>query len=293
MDNFIIVDVSGTNTNFALVVGGEIKKKRHFETNDIVKFSDCISMYMYLEKIDVKKIVISCAGQILRGEVVNLTNSNLRILKRDIELIGFEKVILLNDFEVLPYGVKDINNFLDITPKANNSDFLVIGAGTGFGISYKKDNKVYGTEEGHLKINFDNLNLREEDFISFLKNELKKENIEFEDILSGRGIENIYNYLTQNKLLAKEISDIETKSSFETFEIFYNFYLKAIMYFLKKFDLKQVYIAGGIIMKNQKYFQEKIIEIWRKEIGDNIGCRILLDYDVSLYGLKNYGLENL
>jgi hypothetical protein len=52
-----------------------------------------------------------------------------------------------------------------------------------------------------------------------------------------------------------------------------------------------VFVAGGIIMKNMKYFDEGQQAVWCAKL-DKVGCRILLDYDVSLYGLKRVVLKN-
>ncbi len=287
MDEYIVADVSGTNTRVAIIRDSKILRIRDYLTKDINKFSDLISMYMYLEKLEIQNIVLSVASGRINENRIKLSNNNLEISRDELKLIGFKKIDIINDFQAVAYGVKDVEKNLEITPQISNQNYLVIGAGTGLGINKFENGRSIDLQDGLIHVDiFENLTLKELDLIEKFSLEHGK-NFEIEEILSGRGIEKIYQYLTGVHLTAQEISNLENNSSQETFDLFYSFYIKVIIYFLEKFNLQQVYVAGGIIMKNMKYFSPKIKEDWINKLNKK-GCTIILDYDVSLYGLRNY-----
>ncbi len=287
MDEYIVADVSGTNTRVAIIRDSKILRVRDYLTKDITKFSDLISMYMYLEKLEIQNIVLSVASGRINENRIKLSNNNLEISRDELKLIGFKKIDIINDFQAVAYGVKDVEKNLEITPQISNQNYLVIGAGTGLGINKFENGRSIDLQDGLIHVDiFENLTLKELDLIEKFSLEHGK-NFEIEEILSGRGIEKIYQYLTGVHLSAQEISTLENNSSQETFDLFYSFYIKVIIFFLEKFNLQQVYVAGGIIMKNMKYFSPKIKEDWINKLNKK-GCTIILDYDVSLYGLRNY-----
>lgn len=289
----IICDVSGTHTRVAYINEKKILGIRDYQTKDINSVKDLISMYMYLEKVETKKIVCSGAGSVNETKSsIQLHNSTLLISENEFKEIGFENITLLNDFEAIANGVKDVSN-VQVFGNFQNENFLVVGAGTGLGVCEYRENKTVNKEEGHISLHHikNQLTPREFDCMTKIQENLGKECLEFEDILSGNGLERIYQYVAGSNLTAQEISQFDTVSSQETFNLFYSFYLKSILYFLEKHSLSTAYIAGGIIMKNMHKFTVQIKEIWEKESQENnISVKIILDYDVSLYGLRNLSL---
>ena len=292
----IICDVSGTHTRVAYVDNKEIFSIRDYDTKDIKSTKDLISMYMYLEKIETKKIVCSAAGRVNNTKSsIQLHNSTLLINEYEFKEIGFENITLLNDFEAIANGVKDVSKVQVFGNFQNENNYLVIGAGTGLGVCEYKENITLNKEEGHTSINEIQAQLtpREFDCMVKIQENLGKESLEFEEILSGRGLERIYHYVAGSKLTAQEISLFDTVSSQETFNLFYSFYLKSILYFLEKHEQTQVVIAGGIIMKNMHKFSKEIKQQWIQKLQENNSCaKIILDYDISLYGLRNMSVGN-
>jgi len=144
---------------------------------------------------------------------------------------------------------------------------LIIGPGTGLGIALIKNKKVSATEKGHTK-----LDLKDE-FDKKLAKAIKAK--EYEDLLSGKGLEKIYKFLTKKSKKAEEIP--KQKDSKETFRLFAKYLSIAINKFAKQIKVKHVYIAGGIAIKNKKILKKHL-----KIKGLNIN--IMTDLNIGLLG---------
>ena len=219
----IICDISGTHSRVAILQNEKIVKLRDYLTQDIKSIKELLSMYIYLEKIEPTSIVISIAGNVENREG-KLHHGMLKINENDLKVLGFEEIIILNDFEALSYGVLDVNKFKEITPIISSEKYLVIGAGTGLGVSIFDNNSTLSNEDAHISINLENIKYtpREIDFLNWYKEKVSSNTIKNGQILSGRGLENIYTYIAGSVLSAEEISQIGTKSAQETFDIFYS-----------------------------------------------------------------------
>ena len=80
----IICDVSGTHTRVAYILDEKILGIRDYETKDINSIKNLISIYMYLEKVESKKISCSAAGTI-KSNSVHLGRIDLTITKKELE----------------------------------------------------------------------------------------------------------------------------------------------------------------------------------------------------------------
>lgn len=289
----IICDVSGTHTRVAYILDEKILGIRDYETKDINSIKNLISIYMYLEKVESKKISCSAAGTI-KSNSVHLGRIDLTITKKELEELGFEKIQLINDFEAVALGVYDVKKYEELGSLIYKKDYLTVGAGTGFGISICSKNNLENLHNKKIPITIldKRLNPREEDCKQYFEKEFGKD-FDIEEIISGSGLEKIYTYIAGSKLTAEEISKFDTVSSQETFDLFYSFYFKTMIYFLEKYSVTTIYIAGGIIMKNMDKFSKQSKTIWKDFFQEkNIAAKIILDYDISLYGLRKKSLES-
>jgi len=136
----------------------------------------------------------------------------------------------------------------------------------------------------------------------------KKAAVSYEDVLSGRGIENIYAYLRSSKKFKqakydKEIAKAKDKAALiskyrktdatckAVFDLFTKFYARcARNYALDVLALGGVYLAGGMAAKNSDMFKKKA---FRNEFEQNgrhrallrqIPIFVLVNGNVSLYG---------
>jgi len=140
------------------------------------------------------------AGPIEKNNA-KITNLNWEVSKLKLKnYFHFEKVELINDFAVLIYGIKYLENDQFKTLQNNNTHIndtlgyhTIIGAGTGLGISRgiisKTNIIVLPSEGGHIE--FAPKTQEEWQLKKWLMNSLNIERVSYERIISGEGLSNI------------------------------------------------------------------------------------------------------
>lgn len=314
-DVFLIGDIGGTHSNFEVI---EFKDGRFFtiykkniETLSIKNFvkeiNIILSEIVSKNRVIVENCVLACAGFISNGKV-KLTNSDI-IIDSDklIENTSLKKIDLINDLIAISYSISTLkeDNFKRIVDKQKGGKKIVIGVGTGFNISYIDSFEIISSEVGHTIFTIsDRFDFK---LVTYLKKRLGKQRIEVEDILSGRGLENIYKYLffarkkknLPSNLTADEISKSKSKNIIakETLDLFY-IYLSRIARDLSLIFLPdEVYFAGGVIQRNIFFNKSKFKnEFYNDENFSsylkNISLTIVKDYSSSIEGIKNYITKN-
>jgi len=324
------VDVGGTNTNIG-VAGIKDEKpfllfSLNFKTKQLESLIPAIKQTIEYSKkeydIGFDVVCIGAAGVVSDSkDYVELTNIDWNISAKEIEeQTSLKKVMITNDFQAIGYGINllDPNNTDDIyvvksktlRPKSTKA---VIGAGTGFGKSILAfDDKIKAhlplpSEGGHSEFPLqDNFEIG---LASYIKEKIGiSKPISYEEILSGRGLENIYYYLRQKQgylttIYSRKIDDSLDKAEAiskyktvdetckETFRLFAKFYGRCAKNFvLDSMALGGLYIAGGIATKNKEIFQSKDFldefenAYRRGNILKEVPIYVIINYDVSLYG---------
>ena len=326
------IDIGGTNTNIGIAGITDIKPELIFSINfKSDKLNSLIPVIVesleYAKKnynIETDRACIGAPGIVSpSNDSAKLTNLKWNINSRDIlDKTDLNSIYIINDFQALGFGINFLdsnkNNFLDIRKikeenKTKKLNKALIGAGTGFGkclLIYDENYNSYipiASEGGHgdLPIKDD----YEFELIKYIKKARKiKEAINYEEVLSGRGIENIYNFLRQRNdyrdtIYTKEIDNETDKTPFiskyktqdetckETFDIFTKFYARCAKNFVLDAHANGgLYIAGGIAAKNKEIFSSKIFidefenSNSRNDFLREIPIKVILDYELSLYG---------
>lgn len=318
MKHYLIADIGGTNSNFALLEIKDNKSKIIFKksylTSSYLDFIDIVNEFLNLcvqnYRVLIKNAVFAVAGKIEKNKVKLSHNcSKIFDIKLLIKKSSLKNIKLINDFTAIAYSINNIQSSnLKVLNKGKiqkTKPILLIGAGTGLGKStlyYNFPLKSYlpkESEAGHSDIS---INSKQElELIQFIKKKIKLNFVSWENILSGSGIELIYQFLSKKKLSANQISKNKKQDKFakQTFEIFYKFYAR----FSKNSAIDNlaqggIYLAGGIIEKNlifskkdfmQEFTNNKLFEDMLK----NIPIHIIKNYDISLTGLENYVLKEL
>jgi len=293
------VDLGGTNTKIA--VAG-VKKNNlelifslFFKSSEITYFSyallECINIAKAKFDIDLSAGCISAAGVVSEDEKnVSLTNQKMKInIDELIKKTGLKSVLLINDFEAVGYGINllDFQNEKEIYTIRNNLKNIaykktraVIGAGTGLGKSilvFNEENNFYNpisSEGGHS--DFPIYSDFERELTNYIKNKRNiVEPLTYDELLSGRGIEIIYQFLREKNLnkitkYTKEIDASKDKTPLiaqyknldetckEVFNIFTIFYARCAKNFvLDSLAMSGLFIAGGIAVKNKEIFNSK------------------------------------
>jgi len=298
-----------------------------FRTNELLSLEPAILQIINYAKenygIKLINACIGAAGVVSPNQdYVKLTNANWEINTKDlIDKTTLDSAFIINDFEAIGYGINliDINNTkeVNIIRSVKNEKVgktkAIIGAGTGLGKSiliYDDKSNIYKPipcEGGHA--DFPIRNNFELDLINFIKDfrNITKP-ITNEELVSGRGLENIYRFLKVTKEFGDSQYSMEIENSTdiaeaiskykkvddlcaETFKLFTKFYSRCAKNFiLDSLATGGLYIAGGIAQKNQEIFST---DIFLKEF-DNVyryskylketPIYIILDYDISLKG---------
>ena len=328
-------DIGGTNSSIGVfgIMNGipKLIVSFSFKSKEIKDFPATINQVLNFVKktynTNVSKACFGVAG------VVSPDNKQAKITKLNwhlsskaiVKKTGLKQIIFINDFQAIGYGINLIekNQFAVVKKgiKVPKSNILVVGAGTGLGktlLIYDKNQKFYkpiASEAGH--IDFPAQTEDEIKLIKFIKKYKKiKQNVSYEQVLSGPGLSNIYLFLKRsgkfdNTKYSKEIKNSsynpEVISNYRkadkackvTFEIFRDTYARfARDMALDGLSSGGVYIGGGIATKNKEVFDKQFIKIFeqshdRAYILKKMPINLILDYNIGLLGAGFAGAKLL
>ena len=323
-------DVGGTNTTLGIFgVKNSIKKKSpellvsfHFKSKrlrDLYSAIKEVMDYMLANyKIKIGMCSLGIAGALsYKKDYVRLTNANLDFSKKiSLKKLGLKKVVIMNDFEAVGYGINALGKndicIIKHGKKIPKAPVLVIGAGTGLGKSLLIYNEGYGFyiplhSEAHHS-DFAAQNSFEMELANFIKKYRNiKQNVSNGDILSGHGLAGIYMFLRHKRRhsetkFTREIGKSDAKAELisqyrksdrtckEAFEIFKSAYARAAKNFaLDGMALGGIYIAGGIAPKNREIFDKEFVRIFEcnhkmADILREIPIYLILNCNVGLLG---------
>jgi glucokinase len=273
-------DIGGTNTRFGIMGIGnntaELLAKYSFKTKWIHFCTKVVEIVENAKKtygIELSGLSAGAAGKIENNEAM-LTNIDRKISSEEIlRETPIKNVILMNDFEASAYGV----NSFDLGKETT----LVIGAGTGLGkaVLVRKENfyTPLASEGGHAEMPF-----YEEDkkLLKFIMKKRKLERLTWEDLLSGRGLEDINEFLTKKQTPAPRINNAES------FEIFSKFFGRCCRNFALEVLCQKIYVTGAIALNHP----EIIRKMFRKELEKGVFRHYLKGIKVEIITDENIGL---
>jgi len=266
MNNALLIDLGGTNVRHAFFINNALSKisKEKISDKDFISF---LTKLLEEEKNKIDCLVIAAAGP-NNQSYINLTNRDLLIdaseLKAKLNLKG---CLLLNDWEAVAQSLSEINqeNFLLIKNGAPlNENTLLIGPGTGLGVTLIINGQIIPTEFGNTlsptKGMLENFDLRD-----------NKEFSSLENILSGPGIEKLYEEKFKRKLSSEKIISSALDGSKDELYIIENF-LKTLVSTINDLVLSfscEKIILGGSILNALKpiLMTKKILEYFPTEIN--------------------------
>ncbi len=308
------LDIGGTNSRIALVNGKGIIEKQSILTKDIGDVERFITDFLARQKG--KKIThfgIGFAGPIT-GSSAYLTNANLRINKPALEKKLKVKIKLINDFQAIGYGIKLLKkqDLLHINrTKFSNKVNLILGPGTGLGKTYLIHDIAFASEGGHTLFGIDDIH--DYGVMDFLKKQIQGE-VYHEDIVSGRGLIQLYKYLAiksqsnrnqkageriiENKInTAEMITDYSSKYELcnETLQLFTKYYARFARDSALHLIPSHIYLAGGIspaIKEHVKkhFMKEFVSHRLYSPLLKKINVSIILNTDVGLLGAARYAV---
>jgi len=224
-DDFILTaDIGGTNTRFACFKlerghSPHYLLKTRFSSqgeNLATQINQTLELARQQLGVEIRHACFAVAGVINQaGDYATLPNLDWDIDCK--QLLGdtpIEKIVLLNDFEALGFGVNFLSQEGDLLVLAHPGNYYpqgdpsgtraVIGAGTGLGngiLVYNPGGKLYfplHSEGSHCDLAA--TNELEWELVQFLRQHVcEQAHPEYERVASGPGLANIYDFLCRRQ----------------------------------------------------------------------------------------------
>ena len=290
MKNALLIDLGGTNVRHAFFINNALSKISKEKISD-KEFIPLITKLLDGAESKIEYLVIAAAGPNNQG-FINLTNRNLLINSSELEAaLNLKKCLLLNDWEAVAFSLSEMEKKSFLSIKGNvpsNKNTLLIGPGTGLGVTLIIDDQIIPTEFGNVlsatKSMMESFGIeRSEKFLSL------------ENILSGPGIEMLYEEKFGKKLSSEKIITLALEKNEDALFIINNF-LKTLISIIDdlvlSFTCKRV-ILGGAILNSLKSIltSEKILNFFSSRINpkysqliEEVQVDLLIEDEPGIYG---------
>lgn len=218
MSYVLIADLGGTNARFALaaVHQSELFEVKVFPCKEYLDLFSAVTAYLNHTSVDLAQIsaVVFAIAAPVNQPVIRFTNNNWQFTHEDVETFfgKDKKIALINDYDALGYSLDalpvqelaEVGESSIVDPSAPR---WVIGPGTGLGVSCVVPqqggvNTILPGEGGHVDLS--PCNEIEDDIVKFLRK--KYQRVSAEHVLSGRGLENLYEALALREGLEKRLT---------------------------------------------------------------------------------------
>ena len=219
----LVADIGGTNSRVALADGTRVLMEtvKKYSNTDFSGFDEVLSDFIELnDNVDCKGVCAALAGPVRDG-TGTLTNLDWRIDEAMLsDAVKAENVGLFNDLQAQGYAIGNLpeGSVAHVSGQASSDPLatkLVIGLGTGFNAALVLDtNKgrfVPPAEAGHISLPA--RTSQELEFAKYLANTRGFATIE--DMLSGRGLELVYKFLSAQAGSEKTLTGLEVFAAFE------------------------------------------------------------------------------
>ena len=290
MKNALLIDLGGTNVRHAFFINNALSKISKEKISD-KEFIPFVTKLLNGAESKIEYLVIAAAGPNNQG-FINLTNRNLLINSSELEAaLNLKKCLLLNDWEAVAFSLSEMEKKSFLSIKGNvpsNKNTLLIGPGTGLGVTLIIDDQIIPTEFGNVlsttKSMMESFGIeRSEKFLSL------------ENILSGPGIEMLYEEKFGEKLSSEKIITLALERNEDALFIVNNF-LKTLITIIDdlvlSFTCKRV-ILGGAILNSLKSIltSEKILSYFSSRINpkysqliEEVQVDLLLEDEPGIFG---------
>lgn len=256
---YLLADVGGTNARFVVLTtprrGISQKGVLTLKSKDFSDFFSLLLEALSFFKVEPRETVacIAVAGPVFKGRA-RLTNLGWEIEERKIKAeFPFKKLILVNDLfagsaSLVKLKKKDLK--LVKEGRIDKGVWVAIFCGTGLGVGVlvkEKPLTLISTEAGHIF--FQALDSFDFKFLDFLKE--KQKELSYEEVLSGRGLENLYEFFHGERLSAPMITALAKKQDKRAGQA-----VKTYFKYLGRFcsqlalcylPLGGIYLSGGVV----------------------------------------------
>jgi glucokinase len=302
-------DIGGTKTLLAIFDKDVCVAKHHFSSADYATFHELLNAFLALIPLfEIQSVCLGVAGPIVNGDC-ETTNLPWNLKCTEIrDQLNAEKVTLLNDLEAAAWGVLSLpeSEFVSLNPNAKTQigNCAVLAAGTGLGeaIIFHDGEKhhVIANEGGHC--DFAPTDSQQIALLTFMQTRFA-DHVSYERLVSGVGIEAIYDFLDGAEIVAEDKAAFIGKSAVENsdecavsaLKLFSKIYgAEAGNLALKCLPYGGVYLAGGIAAKclpllQQGDFLEGFLAKGRyRGALEKIAVNVCMQPEVGLLGALHF-----
>jgi glucokinase len=291
-------DLGGTKTRLQCVeADGSTSLEGRYDTSSYLRFDDLLRAFLAEVPGRVDAACFAVAGPVRDGRA-ELTNRGWVIEERNLTGERLTRVTLLNDFSAIALGVPllpaaDLHS-LHRGARDPAAPIAILGAGTGLGeaivITHGGEHHVVPTEGGHA----DFAPQDEEQARLFLFLHEKLGHVSWERLLSGMGLQNIFEFLGGGESSPSEIADRASAGddrARHAVRIFVDIYgAEAGNMGLRLLARGGIYLAGGIAAKNIAWFTDgRFVEAFRRkgrfsELMETIPVDLIANEEAGLLG---------
>lgn len=218
-DRFILAgDVGGTKTVLALYKQrggpGKLFASQSFESRTYDRFDDILDEFLDVHRPELLAATFGVAGPVINGNVVT-TNLPWKISEKSLaKKLKSKKVTLINDLVANAYGIETMrtNDFVTLNHgKKMPGHAALLSPGTGLGTAFLfwdgTRHVPIASEGGH--VDFGPTNSIERDLLVYLAK--KYNHVSYERILTGTGLQSIYEFLKQSGDYGRECEWVTAK----------------------------------------------------------------------------------
>jgi len=270
----VVADIGGTNIRLAIVdENTKLTQIESYQCRDFESLADVLKHYFKVKKISDTSIntclAIACP---VENDQVIMTNMSWVFSQRELKsALNLNNLWLINDYTAIAHAIPLLNQSQKIKvgngKAVPNTPIAVCGPGTGLGVAnlVNVDNKwvCLSGEGGHG--DFAPVNEEQVKILQFLFT--KYHHVSYEQLLSGLGLEQIYQALHHinnrefTPLSAQDISQKALDNSCELCVTTLQHFCKILGSFAGNLALTGgcfggVYIAGGIVPRFIEFFEK-------------------------------------
>ncbi|WP_068546394.1 glucokinase [Thalassotalea crassostreae] len=272
----IVADIGGTNLRIAsLDSEGKCQYIQTYQCKEHPSLRSVIEDYLKKSEIDSSKSLVNACLAIacpVDQDLIHMTNLPWSFSKAKLKNdLGLHALHMINDYTAMAWSINELDEWQKVKigggEPVQHKPIGICGPGTGLGVA----NLIWGNgqwisvdgEGGHT--DFAPTNDQEVAILSYLREKYSR--VSYEQVLSGLGIEQIYQALCH-------VSDVETNNysaadiSKRAIDKSCDICLEAMLQFCKTLGsfagnmalhtsaFGGIYIAGGIVPRFLEFFEE-------------------------------------
>lgn len=310
--NIIAADVGGTKTRLIWVNTDQPQKLLYecqynsYDYSDIVALLDTFISDSGFARESLDGLALALPGSV-DGEDVQLTNLPWVVSRLTLEReFDVSNVLLINDFQASSWGALSLEqSALVILNQGSGVDngglSVTVGAGTGLGLSWMLNGKVYATEAGH--IDFAPTSPRQLELLNSMMQ--TRQHVSYERLLSGAGLITLYEFCSGNLSSQHDPAWVTSElnknnaAAIEAVSLFVDIYGAYIGNIALLFRPDNgIYITGGIAPKLIKWMQSSaFLESYynkgrMRTLVEQTRVFVVTDERVGALGVLSLALKN-